>query len=591
MRKLTEREIELLVEQGCSAENWLGIEVEDDDFRVDAISNVNFYGSVSIGGLSGTIEVEEGFEKRCGIHHATLRNVSIGSDCLIEKVNGYISNYDIADGVYISNVGVLNVQGTPLFGNGTEVAVLNEGGDENVVLYDKLTAQIAQLMLDNKAVRQMALREVSARPRMEHGTIGKGARIVGLRNMNNVLVGDACDIEGASCLTESTILSSEESPTFIGPDVILESSIVAEGATVTDGAKVYSSFVGESVHVGKGFSSEASVFFANAYMDNGESCAAFCGPFATSHHKSTLLIGGEFSFYNAGSNTNQSNHAYKMGPIHYGVLERGAKTASGSHILWPAQIGSFSMVMGKLTQHPDLRSLPFSYVMASEGRTYVVPGINVKTVGTWRDVNKWPKRDLRPRGNRKDLINFDFPNPFIIQSVLEGKKVLEKLVAEEDGDEFVYQNCRIKRSAAVKGIRYYDLAIKLFIRQVLNSSHDSGNDAGADRWVDVCGLLAPQAEIQRIVDDVTSGAIGSTEELTLVLQQIHADYAANAYDYAQQLMQNLGGSMFIDMDFWLKEAEEAYESWLHMVRDDAEHEYQLGDVSEEALREFLAKVK
>jgi hypothetical protein len=143
----------------------------------------------------------------------------------------------------------------------------------------------------------------------------------------------------------------------------------------------------------------------------------------------------------------------------------------------------------------------------------------------------------------------------------------------------------------VKGIRYYDLAIKLFIRQVLNSSHDSGNDAGADRWVDVCGLLAPQAEVQRIVDDVTSGAIGSTEELTLVLQQIHADYAANAYDYAQQLMQNLGGSMFIDMDFWLKEAEEAYESWLHMVRDDAEHEYQLGDVSEEALREFLAKVK
>ena len=31
MRKLTEREIDLLVEQGCSAENWLGIEVEDDD--------------------------------------------------------------------------------------------------------------------------------------------------------------------------------------------------------------------------------------------------------------------------------------------------------------------------------------------------------------------------------------------------------------------------------------------------------------------------------------------------------------------------------------------------------------------------------
>ena len=41
----------------------------------------------------------------------------------------------------------------------------------------------------------------------------------------------------------------------------------------------------------------------------------------------TLLIGTMLSFYNAGSATNYSNHAYKMGPIHYGTLARGCKTA------------------------------------------------------------------------------------------------------------------------------------------------------------------------------------------------------------------------------------------------------------------------
>ena len=51
------------------------------------------------------------------------------------------------------------------------------------------------------------------------------------------------------------------------------------------------------------------------------------------HHKSTLLIAGLFSFMNAGSGSNQSNHMYKLGPIHQGILERGAKTSSDSYIL------------------------------------------------------------------------------------------------------------------------------------------------------------------------------------------------------------------------------------------------------------------
>ncbi|NAW49767.1 DUF4954 family protein, partial [Salmonella sp. gx-f5] len=81
----------------------------------------------------------------------------------------------------------------------------------------------------------------------------------------------------------------------------------------------------------------------NSYMSNGEACAAFCGPFTASHHKSSLLIGGMFSFYNAGSATNFSNHAYKMGPMHWGILERGSKTASGAYLLMPATLGTYSV--------------------------------------------------------------------------------------------------------------------------------------------------------------------------------------------------------------------------------------------------------
>ena len=117
---------------------------------------------------------------------------------------------------------------------------------------------------------------------------------------------------------------------------------------ILNSAKISNCFVGEACCITNGFTAESSVFFANCHMANGEACAAFCGPFTSSHHKSSLLIGGMFSFYNAGSATNFSNHAYKMGPIHYGTLERGCKTASGAYLLMPAKIGTFSVCFGKL---------------------------------------------------------------------------------------------------------------------------------------------------------------------------------------------------------------------------------------------------
>lgn len=50
---------------------------------------------------------------------------------------------------------------------------------------------------------------------------------------------------------------------------------------------------------------------------------------------------------------------YKLGPIHQGAMERGAKTTSDSYILWPARVGAFSLVMGRHVNHADTSNLPF----------------------------------------------------------------------------------------------------------------------------------------------------------------------------------------------------------------------------------------
>lgn len=443
-------------------------------------------------------------------------------------------------GSNVSIIGVRQIKGSGKPYRPNVISVLNEGGDGNVILCKELTAQLAYLMIHYKPVFDFVYKELSASSNIQYTEIG-----------------DGCVIEGASRIVDTIIDSSYEVPTHIGADVILCDSVVTIGAVVTDGAKVYESFVGENVHIGKGFSSESSLFFANAYMDNGEACAALCGPFACSHHKSTLLIGGEFSFYNAGSNTNQSNHAYKMGPIHWGTLQRGAKTASGCHILWPATIGIFSMVMGKLTQHPDLSNLPFSYVMADPNNTYIVPGINIRTVGTWRDINKWPKRDSRKEDAKRDLISFDFPNPIVLQAVRNGKNILKELRATQGNcEEYSFQNCFIKRRALEKGIAYYELAEAL-----------CGEGWGDGEYVDALGCIAKLSNIEKIVEKVENGELGSISVLLELLPSLKKDYTLNEID------------------------EKAYDKWLSLIKEDARKEFDMGDVSEEQLEEFVKGVK
>ncbi len=258
MRELTVNEIAQLEERGCWAEDWSDILV-DEAFVPSQMTNVLLYGHVEIGGLSGSVELEEGFRRRCCVRNATLRNVTIGDDCLVENVRGYISNTQIGDRCYVANVGIITNQEGSTFGNGTEISVLNEGGDPNIVIFEGLTAQLAWLMVNFPKAKELANSQLSTvNCQLSTPHIGAGSRVVDVKEMNNVRIGEGCEIQGSCKLNNCTILSTDDAGTLIGSDVIIEDSIVAAGASVIDGAKVYCSFVGESVHIGKGFSSEAS---------------------------------------------------------------------------------------------------------------------------------------------------------------------------------------------------------------------------------------------------------------------------------------------------------------------------------------------
>ena len=562
-RKLSEKEILQLKSQMCSASDWSCIEVADG-FSSEYVSHARFSGNVRIGTFNKEFQLAGGMKKHAGLYHVTLHNVSIGDNCCIENVKNYIANYNIGDNVFINNVDIILTDGYSSFGNGVEVAVLNEVGGREVTIYDRLSAQTAYVMALYRYRPEMVSKLRDAIGRYVEsvsstvGTIGSDVIIADTGYIKNVKIGSNCKIEGASRLKNGSINSTAAAPVHVGVNVIGDDFIISSGASVEDGVTFSRCFIGQSCHLGHNYSATDSLFFGNCQGENGEACAIFAGPFTVTHHKSTLLIAGMFSFMNAGSGSNQSNHMYKLGPIHQGIMERGAKTASDSYILWPSKVGAFSLVMGRHVSHQDTSDLPFSYLIEQQNVSYIMPGANLKSVGTIRDAKKWPVRDNRPFGDRLDQINYNLLSPYVIQKMLNGVSILHELqkVSGENSDTYSYQSGKIKRSSLINGLKYYGMAIDKFlgnslITMIMNSEFPDMDglrnalvpvaEYGDGGWVDISGMIAPKKAVSDLLDDIQNDVLTDIDEINRRFAEIHANYYVYEWKWAYKVIEDYYG--------------------------------------------------
>lgn len=540
---------------GCTAENWDWVEFSPD-FVPGTVVETHFSGRCRLGAFRDWFDLPGGVRKPSGVYRATLHNVAVGENARIADVRGYVANYEVGEGAFIGNVDRIYVEGESTFGNGVEVAVLCETGGREVTMHDGLSAQEAYFaaMYRHRPILTARLKRFAASRALERrsgiGRIGARARIVDAGVIRNVFVGPGAVVEGAARLSEGSLMSREGSPVVVGRGVIADGFIFQDGAKVEDAVRIARCYVGQACRLGRGYAATDSLFFCNCQGENGEACSVFAGPFTVTHHKSTLLIAGLFSFMNAGSGSNQSNHMYKLGPIHQGALERGAKTASDSYILWPARIGAFSLVMGRHATNPDTSALPFSYLIESRGVTYLAPGVNLKSVGTIRDAQKWPRRDLRAEQGRLDQVNFNLLSPYTIGRMYRGLRVLEELksLSGATSDTYAYQSARITSSALEKGIGYYRLAIEKFLGNSLISRLESlppdrwlsglapEDGKGLGEWVDIAGLLAPKASVGALIDAIEGGEIDSCAGLAMRFAELHSSYYELEWSWAWPLL-------------------------------------------------------
>ena len=537
LRKINAKEIKSLISQGCTAVNWDNVLLCNVD--ISRIKDVNFLGKVCISNLNGYLRYHKDVDIFASIRRATLIDVSINGNVYINNVGAFISNYIIEDNVIIENVGTIYTKGETYFGNRTEVSTIIEGGGRSVRICNRLDSHTAYLiaMYREKTLMREKINDIIDKyTEQKYNTVGlikNNAKIISARLIRNTHIDSFTTIENSDEITNATIISTEECPSYIGSAVIIKDSIILKGAYITDDVIISKSFVGEGVKLSKQFSCEDSLLFANCEGQHGEIYSIFASPYTVTHHKATLLIASYFSFFNAGSGTNQSNHMYKLGPCHHGFVERGGKTGSNSYILWPSRIGSFTTVIGSHYDNIDSSEFPFSYLLEySNHKTILIPALNLFGLGICRDEVKWQDRDRR-KGNKKDFVIFDVFSPYTVSKMLKAENLLFTFIKENIsiGDVepyFTYNKMYIKKSSLSKYMGLYTLAIDIYLHNtLLNKIKDcesfdeilsllkvDNTEEFYSEWVDIAGLITPKNKVDNIIWALENNEINDIKELS-----------------------------------------------------------------------------
>src|SRR6476469_8449499 len=230
-RNLTAYEIEVLVRNNNTSDDWNKLQVSDA-FTPELVKNCKFFGLVRIGKLEA-ISLE--YHNVCmpvGLYNSTVISCDFGDNVVINNVN-YISHYIVGNEVMISNVHELHVTDHAKFGNGilkegeqenirVWVEVCNENAGRKILPFDGMLPGDAYLWsrFRNDEALMEKFKEFTEKEfdnkRGYYGMIGDRSVIKNTGIIKDVWVGSDAYIKGANKLKNLTIKSSLDAPTQIG---------------------------------------------------------------------------------------------------------------------------------------------------------------------------------------------------------------------------------------------------------------------------------------------------------------------------------------------------------------------------------------
>ena len=157
----------------------------------------------------------------------------------------------------------------------------------------------------------------------------------------------------------------------------------------------------------------------------------------------------------------------------------------------------------------------------------------------------------------------------------------------------------INASSLKKGLKYYDIALRIYMGAVLKRAIKEGflgkpeSTVGQGQWTDLSGLLLPESEELRLLDDIKNGEIDNIGQVLSRFDDINNHYSSYRWAWSYKLILDYYHLEELDEQACERIREDyvrARRAWIAEIRKDAEKEFAMGDVEQEVLDDFLQKL-
>jgi hypothetical protein len=447
-RNLTAYEIEVLVRNNNTSDNWNRIHVSDA-FNPELVKNCKFFGLVRIGKLEPVSLEFHSVSMPVGLYNSTIISCDFGDNVVVNSVN-YLSHYIIGNEVMIMNVNELHATDHAKFGNG----VLKEGENESVRIWVEVCNENAGRkiipwngMLPGDAFLWSKYRDDDAlmqkfkeftekkfdRQRGYYGKIGDRSVVKNTAIIKDVWIGSDAYIKGANKLKNLTINSSAEAPSQIGEGCELVNGLVGFGCRIFYGVKAVRFVMASHSQLKYGARLINSFLGDNSTISCCEVLNSLIFPGHEQHHNNSFLcaalVMGQSNI--AAGATIGSNHNSRAADGEF-MTARGFWPGLCVSIKHNSKFASFTLLAkGDYSNELNI-PIPFSLVSndVSSDRLTVMPAYwflyNLYALA--RNAAKYVDRDKRT--HKVQLIEYDYLAPDSINEIFTALDLLKKFTAQ-----------------------------------------------------------------------------------------------------------------------------------------------------------------
>lgn len=442
-RRLSAHEIERLVRNGNTSDDWNNILVSDA-FNPELVKNCKFYGLVRIGKLEPFCMGFSDLKAPVGLYNSTIISCDFGDNVVIDNVS-YLSHYIIGSEVIITNVSELVTTNHAKFGNGILkqgeeedvriwVEICNENTGRRIMPFNGMLAGDAYLWSrsrDDDALQEkfkLFTEQKFDNRRGYYGKIGDRTVIKNCKIIKDVWVGTDAYFKGANKLKNLTVNSGPEGTTQIGEGCEVVNGIIGYGCRIFYGVKAVRFMMASHSQLKYGARLINSYLGNNATISCCEVLNSLIFPAHEQHHNNSFLcaslVMGQSNI--AAGATIGSNHNSRGadGEI---IMGRGFWPGLCVSLKHNSKFASFSMLTKG--DYPAELNIPFPFSLisndASRDQLIIMPGYwflyNLYALAR----NSWKYVDRDKRTERIQELEYDFLAPDTINEMFSSLRLME----------------------------------------------------------------------------------------------------------------------------------------------------------------------